>query len=247
MTVGYMQNLPLRIFFKKFLRVILVLVAVLLTGCLQYDLDIEFDSQTHGQLVQQLHWRSGAIAPRSASGDWLQVLTERTRAVGGKLRFIADDRLEITVPFNNGKELETRFNQFFGQPDQGLPFTLPGGEPIQAALSIQQTNRLLAIYNHISLHVDLTAVPDLADTVLPLLQETQLFTGRITLTTPWERRSPDQEGAAKRNWSLVPGKVNQIEAEFWVPSPIGIGAVAIALLVTLGYGVKYGFRKKVTL
>jgi hypothetical protein len=43
-----------------------------------------------------------------------------------------------------------------------------------------------------------------------------------------------------RTWSLVVGTVNQIEADFWVPSPIGIGAVAIALLVLLGYGIRYG-------
>jgi len=35
------------------------------------------------------------------------------------------------------------------------------------------------------------------------------------------------------------GQINQIEADFWVPSPIGIGAAVIALLVTAGYTLRY--------
>ncbi|NER78663.1 MAG: hypothetical protein F6K42_03615, partial [Leptolyngbya sp. SIO1D8] len=39
---------------QRCLRGFLVLAVVLLTGCLEYDLDIQFDSQTHGQWIQQL-------------------------------------------------------------------------------------------------------------------------------------------------------------------------------------------------
>lgn len=234
------------LFFRRCLRFTLILGALLLTGCLQYDLDIQFDSQTHGQLVQQFYWRGSATAAQSVSEPWLEVLTERLLAVGGQSRFLADGKLEVTVPFNNGKDLEARFNQFFSPPDKTLPLVLPGKTPIQAKLSIAQVNRFLAIHNHINLLIDLTAVPDLTNTALPLLQQVQLFNGAITLTVPWNLRSPTEEGSSKKNWSLVPGQVNQFEADFWVPSPIGIGACAIALLVALGYGLKYGILKKST-
>lgn len=224
---------------KRSVQVMLLLCVILLTGCLQYDLNIQFDSQTHGQFVQQLHWRGGAIAPNSTLAPWLQALTERTEAIGGKLQMLGEDTLEITVPFNNGKDLETRFNRFFKPSTEAFPLTLPSGEPIQAELSIQQGNWLMAIYNHIRLTFDLTAIRDLTETGFPLLQGTQLLEGRIVLTTPWGLKSPTLDLSTKDSWILTVGEVNQIEADFWVPSPIGIGAAAIALFILIGYAFKY--------
>ena len=229
---------------KACLQGILLLGMLLLAGCLQYDLDLQFDSQTHGQFVQQLHWRGSAIAPNTELDPWLQILIDHAEAVGGKLRFLPDNGLEITVPFNNGRDLEARFNQFFNPSEAETPFTLPSGEPIQAELSLRQGNWILAIYNHISLRIDLTAVPDLTAAQLPLLQTAQLLEGSITLTTPWGVSSPVPEMPSAETWLLITGTVNQFEADFWVPSPIGIGALAIALLVTVGYVLKHGRLRK---
>lgn len=235
---------------QKLLRVGLVLIVLLLTGCLQYDLELQFDSQTHGQLVQQLRWRGGAIAANDELQQWLAVLDERTQQVGGRTRWRGDNAFEIVIPFSNGRALETKFNQFFG-PDDATTFTLPAGEPIQAELTLQQGNRFVAIYNHLKLRVDLTAVPDLAATGLPLLQGQQLLAGQVTLLAPWVRwqslssgESPAAEFPPQATWSLIPGEVNELEAEFWVPSPIGIGAVIIVLFVSVGYGVKYGLASR---
>ncbi|MGD1939687.1 MAG: DUF3153 domain-containing protein [Leptolyngbyaceae cyanobacterium] len=232
---------------QRVLRVGLVLTVLLLTGCLQYDLELQFDSQTHGQLVQQLHWRGGAIAANSELQQWLAVLSDRTQQVGGRTRWLSDNAFEIVIPFSNGRALETKFNQFFSPDATTTTFTLPAGEPIRAELTLQQGNRVVAIDNHLKLQVDLTAVPDLATTGLPLLQGQQLLEGHVTLLAPWVRwqslspgESPTDELATQATWSLVPGEVNEFEADFWVPSPIGIAAVIILLFVLLGYGVKYG-------
>ncbi|MGD1932788.1 MAG: DUF3153 domain-containing protein [Leptolyngbyaceae cyanobacterium] len=236
---------------QKLLRVGLVLIVLLLTGCLQYDLELQFDSQTHGQLVQQLRWRGGAIAANDELQQWLAVLGERTQQVGGRTRWLSDNAFEIVIPFSNGRALETKFNQFFSPDDATTTFTLPAGEPIQAELTLQQGNRFVAIYNHLKLRVDLTAVPDLAATGLPLLQGQQLLAGQVTLLAPWVRGpslSPGESPAGafppQETWSLVPGEVNELEAEFWVPSPIGIGAITILVFVLLGYGVKYGLASR---
>lgn len=226
------------------MQCVLIASVLLLTGCLQYDLDLQFDSQTQGQWVQQVHWQGGKVAPSAELATWLQGLTERTESVGGQLRFIHDETLEIAIPFYNGRDLEARFNQFFAEADDLTPFTLPGGESIQAQLSLMQGNWLLAIYNHIRLQVDLTNVPDLTNVAFPLLQNTQLLRGNIRITSPWGARSlPSTETLAAPQWSLVAGQVNEIDADFWVPSPIGIGAAAIALISAAGYGFKYGFRR----
>ena len=227
---------------KGSLRFVLVALVVLLTGCIQYDLDIQFDSQTHGRLVQQWRWQSSAIAPHPTLDPWVQILTDRTQAVGGKIQFIGKDALKITVPFNNGKDLETRFNQFFNPSSSSAPFTLPGGEQIQAEMALRQNNWLLAIDNHIDLYLDLTAVLDGERIQFPLLQGAKLLQGNVTLTTPWGVKADDPDASAG-TWPLTTGVVNHIEADFWVPSPIGIGAIAIALIVVVGYGFKYRLSK----
>jgi hypothetical protein len=229
---------------QKLLQLGIVLSVLLLTGCLQYDLDIQFDSQTHGQFVQQLHWRGEPITNNRDLRQWLEVLGDRTQLVGGKTHPLNDTTWEITVPFNNGKELEAKFNQFFNPMDAEMPFTLPSGDPIRAELSLRQGNWIVAISNHLELSLDLTAVPDLTATGLPLLQSQQLLDGRIHVLAPWVR-SPSGTWVTDASWSLVPGAINRIEADFWIPSPIGIGAIAIGVLMTIGYSLKYGsaFRK----
>lgn len=227
--------------FKAVWRLAIISCVLLLTGCLQYDLDIQFDSQTHGQLLQRLHWRGAEVFTRAEWSEGFQVLRDRTAAVGGTTRFLDEQTVEIAIPFNNGAELETKFNEFFAPQAAATPFTLLGGEPVAAQLSLHQGNWFGVIFNHINMQFDLTAVPDLTNTGLPLLQGQQLLTGRVQVAAPWVR-SLTGELMPSAQWTLVPGKVNEIEADFWVPSPIGIGAAAIALLVLVGYALKYWFR-----
>ena len=228
--------------FKLLGRLAMLGCVLLLTGCLQYDLNIQFDSQTHGQLVQQLHWRGAEVLTHP---DWAQRLNElrdRTAAVDGTIRFVDDQTLTITIPFNNGAELERKFNDFFNPETitSGL-LSLPSGETITAHLSLRQHNWFGVIFNHVDIQVDLTAVPDLAATRLPLLQGKQLLVSNVRLTAPWVR-SPTGGLTHSEQWALVPGALNDLAADFWVPSYIGIGAAAIALLVLIGYGLKYWLR-----
>lgn len=222
-------------------RIGVIVCVLLLTGCLQYDLDIQFDSQTHGQLVQQIHWRGAEIATHPEWAQGLQALRDRTAAVGGTTRLLDNQTVEIAIPFNNGQDLEAKFNQFFDPESGSMPLKLLGGEPVSAHLALRQGNWLGVIYNHVNILLDLRAVPDLTATGLPLLQGKQLLTGHITVTAPWVK-SAAGELTTTQAWSLIPGEINEIEADFWVPSPIGLGAAAIALLVLIGYGLKYWLR-----
>ncbi|NEQ44101.1 MAG: DUF3153 domain-containing protein [Leptolyngbya sp. SIOISBB] len=226
---------------KTVWRLAIIGCLLLLTGCLQYDLDIQFDSQTHGQLQHRLHWRGAEVATNAEWVQGLQVLRDRTAAVGGTTRFLDEQTLEMTIPFNNGRELETKFNEFFVPQESATPFTLLGGEPVAAQLSLHQNNWFGIIFNHINLRFDLTAVPDLTETRLPLLQGQQLLTGHVQITAPWVR-SLTGELLSSAQWALVPGEINDIEADFWVPSPIGMGAAAIAFFVLIGYALKYWLR-----
>ena len=223
-------------------RLVMVAGVLLLTGCLQYDLDIQFDSQTHGQLIQALHWRGAEVLTNPDWTERLEELRDRTAAVDGTIRFVDEQTLTITIPFNNGGELEQKFNDFFNAATSSTGLLdLPSGETITAHLALRQNNWFGVIFNHVDIQFDLTAVPDLAATRLPLLQTQQLLVGNVRLTAPWVRL-PTGELTASGQWSLVPGTLNTIAADFWVPSYIGIGAAAIALIVLIGYGLKYWLR-----
>ncbi|MGF1459663.1 MAG: DUF3153 domain-containing protein [Leptolyngbyaceae cyanobacterium] len=226
---------------KSVWRLGLILSVVMLTGCLQYDVNIQFDSQTHGRLVQQLHWRGAELATQSEWSSWLQMLSDRAAAVGGEAQLIDAQTLEIDIPFNNGPELEAKFNQFFRAQKSAPPLTILGNSPVTATLSLSQQHRFVLINNHAEIQVDLSAVPDLAQTGLPLFQGQQLLNGHFTVTAPGVRLPTDIWGPSQ-TWTLMPGQINRITADFWVPSPIGIGAGAIALLMLIGYGLKYWLR-----
>ena len=40
-------------------------------------------------------------------------------------------------------------------------------------------------------------------------------------------------------WKLKPGEINSLDVIFWIPSPIGIGAILISLFVYIGIALKY--------
>lgn len=224
------------------LRVVVLLLVVLLTGCLQYDLDIQFDSQTHGRWVQQLHWDGGSLAAYSLQGPWLQAVSVRTQAVGGQVRWVADDSLELIVPFTNAADLQARFNQFFTADDVVAPLRLPGGAPVRANLSVSEQNYLLVLQTSIALDVDLTAVSP--DALLPFLEGTAFLKGQVHLTPPWFMDMFPRNRTLKGDWPLTAGTLNHIEASFWIPSSVGMGGLMILLLVGAGYGIRYGFRKQ---
>jgi hypothetical protein len=239
-------------FLSRLLRVLLVGGMVLLTGCIQYDLDLQFDSQTHGQIVQRLHWSNGGAVSAAQLQAWQSPLGDRVRQVGGQLRQVDPLTLEVTVPFHNGADFVDRFNRFFGGDAVHEPLTLPTGDTLAATATLSQGNWIVALFNRLSLTVDLRALPDGEALPGARLQSVQWWTGAIALSTPWGLRgvtaSPGAlpgpplgttEEEARGQWALVPGQVNHLEVTFWLPSPIGIGLLGIGGLVAIGYGLRY--------
>ncbi|MDA0267840.1 MAG: DUF3153 domain-containing protein [Cyanobacteria bacterium] len=235
---------------KGLLRAMVLLVLVLVTGCFQYDLDIQFDSQTHGQIVQHLQWTATAAVSPTQLRTWREALVAQVKTVGGQVQWADGMTVTVTVPFNNGAELEQRFNQLFDNSMAGSGLALPSGEAVAATLALTQGNWIFAIRNHLMLTLDLTAIPTGERLGAPILQGVELLTGKVHLTTPWGLHRTVSDDAVPQSsmgdfanqWNLHPGQVNQVEADFWIPSPIGIGAAVIALLMGLGYGLRYRFR-----
>ncbi|MEO1622099.1 MAG: DUF3153 domain-containing protein [Cyanobacteria bacterium J06632_3] len=229
---------------------IAVLLCPLLFGCVDYDLNIRFDSQTHGEIVQTIHLSERLLA--FTEGDRIPAFEQfsaRAKAVSGKARRLDEDTLQVTIPFYNGAQLVERFNAFY---DASSNFETAAGLPnVRSHLALTQQNYLLALRNHLTYDLQIDELQ--ADLATPIR-----FNNRFNspsppsdnawlnldfhLTTPWglvNESTGDAEPIQSADWHLEGNRPHHIEATFWVPSPVGIGAAAIALFCCVGYLLRY--------
>ncbi len=184
---------------------------VLMTGCVDYQLGIQVDSPNHGQITQRIRLDNYT---NSTAQAFLQQVRKQTRSVQGSFQSLSPQESLITVPFYNAKDLEHKFNRFF-QNSANTASDLPA---IVSNLKIAQSNWLLVEHDRLTFDLDLKSLGlqgtgDFAD-------PSKLFNLKMAVND--------------RSWDLSPGKLNQIETDFWMPLPLGWGTMAIALVVAVG-------------
>ncbi|MEL7406643.1 MAG: DUF3153 domain-containing protein [Cyanobacteria bacterium J06558_2] len=235
----------------RFLLAIAVCLATL-TGCVDYDVGVNFATPYSGKIVQHITVgdRLNTLAP-SEIKQWLKSLEKRSRKLKGKVKRIEGQELILTIPFGNSAELASKFNQLFqASTDSNLAIPQEEGEllKLNSQVSIQQSNLLFAERNYLDLAIDLRALAILTQQDKILLPSDSVANIEFKLTTPWIARSVSRgDNLQPVNnsldqglvWQLHPGEVNHISVIFWLPSPLGIGAAAITLLMLLGYMLKY--------
>ncbi len=238
-----------------FLLPLFFCVLNLVTGCVQYDVGVNFDSQTRGEIVQHIKLGEKLTSFSSETvGDWLKSVERRVRLLDGKTKRLSDREVLVSIPFNNGAELEDKFNQFYNPIAQTaksrvaspLETDLP---KFESHLSVKQNNLLLVLRNRLSLELDLRSLSLLSSNGSVLLSPGGLLELDFSLNTPWGAESIETAAGAivpqsyqqgkQLVWKLKPGEVNYLEATFWIPSPVGIGALIIALFVAAGIALKY--------
>lgn len=256
--------------FRQSRSVVVMLMAcslMLLSGCVKYDLEINFASQNHGEIIQhiQIGERLSSFSSETAR-LWLESIKRRTRDLGGKTQKISDQEILVKIPFNNGVELADKINQFMnsvGQPASGGKKELnPELPPISAAMTVTQNNWLFALRNRLIYDLDLRSLGVISTNGNLLISPGALLDLQFALRTPWggkvitadpqtavaEADTKPSQAAEKMPeildqgrtflWTLQPGQMNHIEVIFWVPSPIGIGAGIIALFIGISMYVK---------
>jgi Protein of unknown function (DUF3153) len=240
---------------KKPILWLVVLSSLLLSGCVQYDVGVNFDNSNSGELVQ--HIKLGERLT-SFSGDyvyeWLNSLERRGRKLEGKTERISKEEIIVTIPFSNGQELQTKFNEFFNshnnqkveteqsQSDSELP-------KIESNLLLVQNNFLLLVRNRLIYDLDLRSLSLIASKGNVLADAGSILDLEFSLNTPWGAKNIQQTETAiqpeKKGkqlvWQLKPGELNHIEVVFWLPSPLGIGGLLIILFIWGGLYLRYTF------
>ncbi|MEG3937926.1 DUF3153 domain-containing protein [Microcoleus sp. S36b_A3] len=239
-----------------FLLPFVLCLLTLVTGCVQYDVGVNFQSQTRGEIVQHIKLGEKLTSFSSETvGDWLNSVEQRVRLLNGKTKRLSETEVMVTIPFNNGAELQNKFNKFYNPIAQTtknhpvaskLETDLP---KFESHMDVKQNNLLLVLRNRLSLELDLRSLSLLSSNGSLLLSPGGLLELEFSLNTPWGAESMETVAGAlvpeiyregkQLVWKLKPGEINYLEATFWIPSPVGIGALIIALFVVAGVALKY--------
>ena len=235
----------------KFLLPIVLCLATL-TGCVDYDVGINFATPYSGEIRQHIKVsdKLTTLAPSDAK-QWLNSLEKRSRKLNGKVKKLDQQELLLTIPFGNGAELARKFNQLFQTsvvPNATIPPEQVELIELNSQVSIKQGNLIFVERNRLDLAIDLRALAVLSQQDKVFLTPDSIANLQFQLSTPWIARSISQSDNLQpvNNslnqdliWQLHPGEVNRISVIFWLPSPLGIGAAAITVLMILGFLLKY--------
>lgn len=223
-----------------------VIAAFMLSGCVQYEVGITFDSPTRGAIAQhiQLDERLASVGSGTAQA-WLANIEQRARQVQGKTRRLSSKEVIVTIPFTTGRELEQKFNTFFDAKATVKTSRKVELPPIESHLKVEQGNFLLLERRKMIYDVDLRSLGVASPSGEVLVDSSPLIDLQVNLTTPWGAKNVVRPGsvASRRDgkqliWMLQPGQKNHLEAAFWMPSPLGLGTVAIVAIVAAGIYLK---------
>jgi len=240
---------------RKTLLCLVMLTSLLLSGCVKYDVGVNFNHANSGELVQ--HIKLGERLT-SFSGDyvyaWLDSIENRAHKLEGKTKRISQEEIIVTIPFSNGQELQTKFNDFFNshtnQKVEAAPNETNSEIPkVESNLLLFQNNFLLLVRNRLIYDLDLRSLALIASKGNVLADAGAILDLEFSLKTPLGAKNiqltenavvPEKQGN-QLVWRLQPGELNHIEVVFWLPSPLGIGALLIILFVWGGLYLRYTF------
>ena len=233
---------------------VILLSSLLLSGCVQYDVGVNFKGEHRGAIVQHIKLGEQLTSfSNEQASEWLKSIERRTRQLEGKAKRVSEREMIVTIPFSSGAELESKFNQFFNPVGKKKPRS-PASETVDlptfnSQFHLSQGNFFLVQRNQLSYDLDLRSLGVVSTKGNVIVSPSSLLDLQFSLKTPWGARHVEKvenaiqpqvyENGHQLVWTLQPGQVNHIEAVFWLPSPLGVGTLVIALLVLGGFYLKY--------
>lgn len=228
------------------------LAVLMLSGCVGYEVGVNFETPNQGTIVHHVKLGQQLTAfSNQMAESWLSDLGQRAKHLGGRVRKVSSREVVVTIPFASGADLEQRFNQFFNPPreaDDRSATEFSEIPNLNSHLHLQQDNWLVLIRNHLTYDIDLRSLGLLSANGNLLVDPGSLLDLKLGLNTPWgaqnlpgaqiERAEAFNEGHSLV-WQLKPGAENHLEAIFWLPNPLGIGTIVILLVIGAGFYLRY--------
>jgi Protein of unknown function (DUF3153) len=234
---------------------LLISLLWLLGGCFQADLTLRFDHHHHGQWTQTLTLGERNLAMASDALDpWLQQVRPPIQRLGGHLQQTAST-LTVTIPFSTPADLANRITTVFttpssaptenlGRPDPDQPpaatLALLGVGTVPFTLTTKEQNWVLVSRVRLVYDLDLRNLAPSLTTAAPGAGIT------FRLQVPWGMPSVEPESLApvslqphEAQWNLPLGQISHLAMVFWLPNGVGLGGLALAILILIGYVLRY--------
>jgi Protein of unknown function (DUF3153) len=226
------------------LAILFCTIAIGLSSCVKYDTGVNFSSLNYGEIVEHIQLGEQLNSfNQQAVQTWVTSIEQRTKQAEGKIERISDREFKIIIPFNNAQELVSKIDRYFNP----TPVDREDKAKFNAHMQINQSNFLLAVRNQLIYDIDLRSL-SLKSSDSQAAAAQNFVDLDFSLQSPWGVKNSDAPGnivGAKVpnqnqvNWQLKPGELNHLDAIFWLPNPLGIGAILISLISASGYYLKY--------
>ncbi|NJL89002.1 MAG: DUF3153 domain-containing protein [Coleofasciculaceae cyanobacterium SM2_1_6] len=170
---------------RLFMLGIMLLVSLVISGCVQYDVGVKVAGPHQGVLVQQIHLDEelSGFAGKQAK-QWLGGIEARVRSLGGEVKRSSAQDLTVKIPFTNAQDLTDKFKRFFQPETQklGNSEALPD---LNLRFSLEQSNLLLLQRCHLRLDADLRSLGLVAADGEVIINPGSLFDLQFSLESPW--------------------------------------------------------------
>ena len=205
----------------------LLLITVLLGGCVQLETSLILPSPGRLQLTQTSLSATGRPLP------WQQQLAVALRQT--PLRISANHgRQTLTAPVLPAPDALALLGSSLQQGARLAGVSLP--EP---QLSLQERNWLLGVRQQLLLELDLRQLQPLPGLSLTVqLEPMRPRAVRLAEPLPAVASVSGRAQSPRLRWSLQPGALNRLELSCWRWSRLGLGGLAIALLLVLVSGLQ---------
>lgn len=202
---------------------LLLLLASLLGGCVEMRTDLRFAGPGRFQITHQLRSSAGAVTPwQRRLGASLEREGFRSRQAGG-----------ATV-------LQTPVLARIQASDALVASVRAAGEAMGESLpdprfDVRERNWLVGVRQGVWLDVDLRALPPMPAVDLSI----GLSSVRAAAVQHAEPEPVRTDPGGTLIWPLQVGALNRLELRCWRWSPLGLGGLAIALLLPLVLGLQW--------
>ena len=227
------------------LAILFCTIAIGLSGCVKYDTGVNFSSLNYGEIVERIQLGEQLNSfNQQAVQTWIASIEQRTKQAEGKIERINDREFKIIIPFNSAQELVAKIDRYFNPTSTDRE----DRATFNAHMQINQSNFLIVVRNQLIYDIDLRSLSLKSSDPQATVAAQNFVDLDFRLQSPWGVQNSDAPGnivgvkVADRNqvhWQLKPGEINHIDAIFWLPNPLGIGAILISLISGGGYYLKY--------
>jgi Protein of unknown function (DUF3153) len=235
------------------LAILFCTVVIGLSGCVKYDTGVNFFSLNSGEIVEQIQLGEQLNSfSQTAVKQWVDSIEQRVQQAEGKIDRINDQELKIVIPFNSTQQLVAKIDRYFNPNpvDRVNPNPNLSSESSQfnAHMQIEQNNFLVAVRNHLIYDVDLRSLAIKSSDPKVSAAAQNIVDLNFKIQSPWGVKNSQSLGSLlgtnttdsrQMNWQLRSGQLNHIDATFWLPNPLGIGAILIVLISGGGYYLKH--------